>query len=974
MMKIALIQCPLWGTYEPPNALAQLASCLKKEGHQVSPLDLNIKLYLNRKNEFKNFWAWEQGDFWYRQEMVSEYCVKNNDDINHYLASVLKQDIGLVGFSVNIASLYMSYEFSRRLKARNKDIKIVFGGPLFLNKKYINEVLDSGIVDIVIPGEGENSFSQLVSCLNEETDISRVAGIAFKNNGAVVVTKDTPPVNLDSLPFLDFSDLPLTDYDDSRHISLMASRGCIRRCYFCSDAPCWSGYRAMSAERISKEIAFHKNNNKDIGHVRFLDLEFNGHMKSLVKFCVLMKDRPLDIYWSANMVVRPELTATVIKKMARSGCEHIIFGIESGSETVLKMMNKPYQIKEADRIIQQMHDAGICVTTNFMFGFPGETEEDFQKTLDFLKRNAGSLGRVYPSRTYFALEEFSYVYDHPEQFGIKNNGSNHLFWESIDGINTYPVRMDRCRRFCELALELGVEVGAGVQTSVLQDEWFNLAHYYEIKEDYAQAVQNFLKYYETDPYNEVVNKKILDCAEKIKNNAVMIDEGTAKKLMSATEEINRCLQSGKEELATTKLDLGFSKNSLKIKIKNLNRLIETKEYNEKNKTLFYPPVNALIKLMQDYSGDDTPDLRQEYMQTMAILSRKNALLNDVEFKKNKIVLASSPTTFFLQFAGPCNSSCVFCSRGHEYEHFSLSNFKEKIESKITLQLSLAEQFIFTGSGEFLRLPEWRQALDYFEKRYPYVDKMFSTNVSSLRHEVVDLITSQQSRYLIHASLHASNAKLHRAVTRMNNFDEIIEQIKYLLAARKKNNNVRINLFFVATTLNIDDLPNFVRLAKSLGLDGVVVNYNYIYVPAQKYLSCYFKQELTNKMLIDARQIAQELGINISLPCGFGLESYPARGICRELWSQIMLDGQGEVLPCDASHDCNLKLEDNVYFDSIWNSEYYLNMRKELVESGSTKCFQHCHRANPVTVNVFSSHVIHRGRHDQKIDEFWEDNF
>jgi radical SAM superfamily enzyme YgiQ (UPF0313 family)/MoaA/NifB/PqqE/SkfB family radical SAM enzyme len=973
-MKLALIQCPLWGTYEPPTALAQLSSCLKKEGHRVSVLDLNIKLYLSRKNEFKNFWAWEQSDFWYRQEMVKEYCAKNNDDIDHYLASLLKEDIGLFGFSVNIASLHMSYELARRLKARNKDAKIVFGGPLFLNKKYINEVLASGLVDIVIPAEGENAFSQLAGCLDKEINISRAQGLAFKNNGAVIVTKETPAINLDSLPFLDFTDLPLTDYDDSRHISLMASRGCIRRCFFCSDAPCWPGYRAMGAERIFKEIAFHKNNHRDIGHVRFLDLEFNGNMKSLVKFCDLMKDRPLDVYWSANMVVRPELKPAVIKKMARSGCEHIIFGIESGSERVLKKMNKLYRVKEADRIIRQMHDAGICVTANFMFGFPGESEEDFGQTLDFLRRNARSLGRVYPSRTYFALEEFSYIYDHPEEFGIKNNGSNHLFWESTDGKNTYPVRMDRCRRFCELALELGVEVGAGVQTSVSQDEWFNLAHYYEIKENHAQALENFLKYYEADPYNEVVNKKILALAGQVKNNAFTIENSVATKLTDALQNIDRHLKSAKTEVVTARLDLGFSKNSLKIKIQNLNHLIDTKEFNEKNKTLFYPPANALLKLMQDYSGYDIPDLRQAYLETMAILSQKNAILNDAEFKANKIILASSPTAFFLQFAGPCNSSCVFCSRGHEYQHFNLKDFQEKIESRVSLQLALAEQFIFTGSGEFLRLPEWRQVLEYFEKRYPYVNKMFSTNASSLRQEVADLITSQESRYLIHASLHASNARLHKAVTRMDNFGRIIEQIKYLLAKRKKNNNVRINLFFVATTLNIDDLPDFVRLAKNLGVDAVVVNYNYIYVPAQKYLSCYFKQDLTNRMLYEAKELARDLGISISLPCGFGLQSYPVSGICRELWSQIMFDGQGKVLPCDASHDCNLKLEDGLTFDSIWNSEYYAGMRRELVESGSTSCYQHCHRANPETVNLFSSHVIHRGRHNQKIDEFWEDNF
>jgi MoaA/NifB/PqqE/SkfB family radical SAM enzyme len=209
---------------------------------------------------------------------------------------------------------------------------------------------------------------------------------------------------------------------------------------------------------------------------------------------------------------------------------------------------------------------------------------------------------------------------------------------------------------------------------------------------------------------------------------------------------------------------------------------------------------------------------------------------------------------------------------------------------------------------------------------------------------------------------------------MDNFELIINQIKYLLECRKKNYNVKINLFFVATVLNIDDLPSFVRLAKELGVDSVVVNYNYIYVPAQKYLSCYFKPVFTNRLLDEAARLAGDMGLNIHLPPKFNGNGYPKSGICRELWTQIMFNEQGHVLPCDAAHDCNLKLEDNLYFDSIWNSEYYVKIRQELIESRNADCYQHCHRANPAAVNSFSSHVIHRGRQEEKIDEFWEDNF
>lgn len=972
-MKIALIQCPLWGTYEPPTALAQLSSCLKKEGHDVSVLDLNIKLYLNRDHEYQNFWAWEQSDFWYKRELVSRYCAKNSREMERYRDLLLKDGIKLAGFSVNIASLYMSYEFARMLKAQDKNIKVVFGGPLFLNRSYIDEVMNEGCVDIVIPGEGEHSFCRLAGSPTGTPGV-HLPGIIYKNNGTLAANKPPGPVNLDALPFLDFSSLPLSDYDDKRHISLMASRGCIRRCHFCSDSPCWPGYRMMSGERIFKEIAFHKNLHKDIGHVRFLDLAFNGNMRSMVRFCDLMKDRPLDVYWSANMVVRPEMTSRVIGKMARSGCEHVIFGIESGSERVLKRMNKPYRMKHADAIIRQMHDAGICVTANFMFGFPGETEEDFSRTLDFLKRNSRSLGRVYPSRTYFALEEFSHVYDHPDKFGIKPNPPNHLFWESEDGLNNYPLRMDRCRRFCELALELGVEVGSGVQTSVLQDEWFNLANYYEAKQDGTRAIENFLKYYEMDPHNELINKKITDYASKEKDGPAGMGADLAERLNETTRRIKDSSLLGDNGEGVLRLDNGFSKSVLKNKIRALDNLIKTKEYNEDNMKYFPAAINELINLMSDNDGFEVPELRQGYVNVMKALSRKNSLLNDSEFEKGKASLASFPKDYFLQFAGPCNSSCVFCSRGHDYEFFDLSRFKEKIESNIAVQLALAEQFILTGSGEFLRLADWQAALDHLEKKYPHVNKMFSTNASSLQEGVIDLITAHESNYRIHASLHASNPGLHRTMTRMDNFDQIIGQIKYLLAKRTRHNNVQIYLFFVATVLNIDDLPDFVRLARRLGVDGVVVNYNYIYVPAQKYLSCYFRQDFTNRMFKEAEDIAADIGIKISLPSGFGLTQYPQRGICRELWSQIMFDAEGRVLPCDASGDCNLELKEGVYFGSIWNSEYYVRVRQALVETGRAQCYQHCHRANPATVNLFSSHVIHRGRQDEEINELWEDNF
>jgi MoaA/NifB/PqqE/SkfB family radical SAM enzyme len=175
-------------------------------------------------------------------------------------------------------------------------------------------------------------------------------------------------------------------------------------------------------------------------------------------------------------------------------------------------------------------------------------------------------------------------------------------------------------------------------------------------------------------------------------------------------------------------------------------------------------------------------------------------------------------------------------------------------------------------------------------------------------------------------------------------------------------------------LNIEDLPNFVRLAANLGVDKVICYYNYIYIPTQKYLSCFFKQEFTNKMLNEAEELASKLKIEISLPPKFGQKEYPQLGPCREPFSQVMFDSQGRVLPCDASEDCHEILGDGKDFMDIWNGPYYQNLRKSLLE-GTSSCFKHCLRANPSSVNDFKSHVIYRGgRRDEDIHILWGDNF
>lgn len=352
----------------------------------------------------------------------------------------------------------------------------------------------------------------------------------------------------------------------------------------------------------------------------------------------------------------------------------------------------------------------------------------------------------------------------------------------------------------------------------------------------------------------------------------------------------------------------------------------------------------------------------------------NSQLNDQEFREKKTVLKSSPKTIFIQAAGPCNSACAFCSRGPEYEIFNLSVHRQRFEKSLYPYIAKAETLALTGSGEFLQLPEAREILDFFDQMSPDTEKFFATNGSSLFPEICEKIVSGRSRYTIHVSLHASNPVLHRTVTRSDNFDRILKQVSYLIKLAKGEGKVRINLIFVATTLNIEDLPDFVRLAAQLHADKVVCYYNYIYIPAQKYLSCFFKQVMTNKMLDEAESLSKKLNIQLDLPPRFGQKNYSRADLCREPFSQIMFNSEGHALPCDASEDCQEVLSDSKDFFEIWNSAYYQRLRKSLVE-GNCSCFKHCLRVNPACVNSFNAHVIHRGRKSgEEINELWGDNF
>jgi len=351
------------------------------------------------------------------------------------------------------------------------------------------------------------------------------------------------------------------------------------------------------------------------------------------------------------------------------------------------------------------------------------------------------------------------------------------------------------------------------------------------------------------------------------------------------------------------------------------------------------------------------------------LVESNTNLNHQEYAEKKIILQSYPTSIFVQIDAPCNQDCLFCSRPEVYPYFNLKDFQDKYEEKLLPVLNRVERINITGSGELLCLPEAKKNLDYFN-RFLYAEKMFATNGSTLTPKMADHIIESNNRYLIHISMHSCDIITHKKMTKSNTYAAVMQNVDYVMKAKQNTDKLRINFIFVATTENIDKLPDYVKFAADKNADGVVVYYNFVYRLDQKYLSTYFAKDKTNEMFDKAEETAKQFNVRLQLPQRYNQKEYPSESMCREAWNQLMINPSGDIITCDAAGDLRETILNKKTFMDVWNGGYFVDIRKKLL-NGNSACSNFCIRANQASLNRFNSHFITRGKSKEEIDRFME---
>ncbi len=326
----------------------------------------------------------------------------------------------------------------------------------------------------------------------------------------------------------------------------------------------------------------------------------------------------------------------------------------------------------------------------------------------------------------------------------------------------------------------------------------------------------------------------------------------------------------------------------------------------------------------------------------------NNLLNKFEYSKGKTQLKSVPTTIGIGTHFFCNAKCVFCLGG-EYPNFSFERYKSFFEKNLLGVLNNTLNVDFHGYGEFFLMPDINEFLEYINNKIPHQTKTFFTNGIALK----NVKFPKNGIYNIVISLHASNKELHKKITGVDKFDEIISNIKKI----KKQKNIRLTLCSILTNLNINDMENFVLLAKKLGIKNVSFKYMTIFEYSHFDLSVFFNRKVVNKNLKKVSKLSKQLNVNTILPCAF--KKYNKKtSVCPSPWDYFYVENQGNVNKCILadSHIGNLN---KISFGKIWNNSKYRKLRENLFFNKPDDICKKCINYDNNNVNKLSSHITFR---------------
>lgn len=293
----------------------------------------------------------------------------------------------LVGITAMTMTLIDVLETTRMVKRVDDQMITVLGGPHV--HLFPDETIRFDSVDYLVLGEGEQVFADLLEGIRTDGDLQTIKGIVYKKNGVPVHTGARPLIDdLDDLPFpprqlLDCRKYGSLLFKEKVVTTLFTSRGCPFHCSFCDRPHLGKRFRARSAKNVVDEIAHCTT----LGIRNFLiyDDTFTVQKDRVMRICDEILARGLNISWDIRSRVDTVDEAMLIA-LKKAGCQGIHYGIEAGTNEILKRLNKGIRIEQVEETFNLTRKHGIPILAYFMIGNPGEGKTEIDATFAAIKR------------------------------------------------------------------------------------------------------------------------------------------------------------------------------------------------------------------------------------------------------------------------------------------------------------------------------------------------------------------------------------------------------------------------------------------------------------------------------------------------------------------------------------------------------------------------------------------------------------
>ncbi|MEQ1878263.1 MAG: radical SAM protein [Bdellovibrionia bacterium] len=452
---LLLIQPPTYGAFSPPLGLATLAGYLRANGIAVKALDYNIDFYNYVPKELRG--AWNSGGSMgkWTEAYPDTYKPLFREFVKRVVRDYMMHNPKYVGISLLQSGVEATYDLIDTIREYlGQDVKIIVGGP-HIGRDEAEEFLTKRNVLCAFQGEAEIGLLRFLQQSREEAGprMREIPGAFFIEDGQIVGTGTQALHDIETLPYPDFSDFNLESYAfKEKLLPITTSRGCVAKCTFCGETNFMDRFRQVTAKRIVGEIR-HGMEKHGVSVFRLNDSLINGNPKILEGWIDELLETDIKIVFGAAQArISDKMTPVLLDKLQRAGCYLIQYGVETGSDRMLKIMRKGITSRLALDVIHRTKKAGIVVQINIIVGHFNETLSDFLKTLFFIFKGRKDIDVINIS--HYGFDKRSPDTANSEKNGITNKFSEH--WKAPGWQNNFRVRTIKANLVLGLMKLLGM--------------------------------------------------------------------------------------------------------------------------------------------------------------------------------------------------------------------------------------------------------------------------------------------------------------------------------------------------------------------------------------------------------------------------------------------------------------------------------------------------------------------------------------